>query len=174
MSKKSMNNDGEKRQNPYLIDKLAKIPAWLKIEFLKFWAVGMAFYLTFFGLPVRFDYLDRMVVFALILILAMEYLVIPVIYFMGHEEHPTDFYLPHHIKRKSILSFLGSALYVAIIVTLSHFIVTWWVKLGFKTIGDVLTESPADPFTFAFLFLILDLAWLFLRYFIHKLRVKKG
>lgn len=174
MSKKSMNDDNQKRQNPYLIDKLAKIPGWLKIGFLKFWAVGMAFYLTFFGLPARFDYLDRLVVFGLILVLAYEYMVIPIIHFMDTDERPTAFYLPHQIKRKSILSFLVTAAYIGVIVTLSHFVVVFWVGLGLKTIGELLTESPADPFTFALLFLIFDLVWLFLRHLILRLRAKKG
>jgi hypothetical protein len=168
-----MNDDGPKRQNPYLIDQLAKIPNWLKIGFLKFWSVGMAFYLTFFGLPARFDYLDRMVVFVLILILAYEYLVIPVIRFMNTLEKPTYFYLPHTIKRKSVLSFLGTAVYIVALIVLIHYTVVIWVGWGFPTIGDLLTESPADPFTFALLFLWYDSFWMGIRKVIDRCRKKK-
>jgi hypothetical protein len=82
MSNKKKNKDSEKL-NPYFIDKLASVPAYLKIGFLKFWLAGASFLLAIYGLGARFDLLDRLVVFALVMILGVEYLTNTVILYMN-------------------------------------------------------------------------------------------
>ena len=94
MSNKKKNKDSEKL-NPYLIDKLASVPAYLKIGFLKFWLAGASFLLAIYGLGARFDLLDRLVVFALVMILGVEYLTNTVILYMNKPESPTKFFFPH-------------------------------------------------------------------------------
>lgn len=37
-------NEEFQKQNPYQSDKLAKIPSWIKILLLKYWAAAAAFY----------------------------------------------------------------------------------------------------------------------------------
>lgn len=159
MSKKKNNT----QPNPYHVDKFATIPAWLKIEFLKFWLAGASFYLMFFGLPQPFDYLDRLVMMILLLTIAVEYLLQLIIVWMNTDKQPTSFYLIHEIKRKSVLSLLATFSYVIIIVGLFHLALNLWLTLGLRTIGDLISESTLDPFSFAIFYMVIDTAWMYIR-----------
>ena len=169
MSKKKNNN----KQNPYHIDKFATIPAWLKIEFLKFWLAGASFYLIVFGLPARFDYLDRMVIMTLIFAIGVEYLVQTITLWMSTDKQPTHFYLIHEINRKSLLSLFATLIYVAIIVVFAQLILQAWTSLGLTTIGDWISESTADPFSFAIIYMVFDTAWLYTRKCFKNWRLNK-
>ncbi len=159
MSKKKNSS----KQNPYHVDKFATIPAWFKIEFLKFWLAGATFYLVFFGLPQQFDYLDRLVMSALVLTIGLEYLVQNIIRWMHTDKEPTTFYLIHDIKKQSVFSLLATLLYASIITIIFHLSLTTWLSLGLMTIGTLISESTLDPFSFAIVFLVVDTAWMFAR-----------
>jgi hypothetical protein len=168
MSNKKKNKDSEKL-NPYFIDKLASVPAYLKIGFLKFWLAGASFLLAIYGLGARFDLLDRLVVFALIMILGVEYLTNTVILYMNKPDSPTTFYLPHEVNRKSFLSFFATAIYVAVMLLCIHFFLELWTSLGLITLGEILSESSIDPISFGLLFVAFDLLWINARKLIKKL-----
>ncbi|MCF7933049.1 MAG: hypothetical protein K9K93_07760 [Acholeplasmataceae bacterium] len=163
MSKKKNNP-----QNPYFVDKFAQIPARTKITFLKFWLSGASFYVTVNGLPERFDLLDRIVLMTLILILGVEYISNPIILWMHQDQSDTKRYLPHLIKRKSIFSLLATALYVIIMVVMTMMFLDLWVSWRLPTIGDIISQSTADPFSFALIFLMFDALWLFGRRHVTK------
>ncbi len=163
MSKKSTDSGPNGGYNPYLVDKLAKIPAWVKCGFMKFWFAGAAFYFCVFGLPATFDYLDKMVFIVLVMTLGVEYLVIPVIRWMKTDDIDTTKHLPHEVRRRSILSLLATGLYVLVIVFMIDRTLALWSGLGLPTIGDLISESPADPFSFGFLFLLFDFIWMQIR-----------
>lgn len=154
--------------NPYAIDKLAKIPAYLKVGFLKFWLAGACFLLAFYGLPASFAFLDRVVVFGLLLILGVEFITNTLIRWMNKPESDTFKYLPHEINRKSVLSFLGTGLYVAVILVLIHFTLVLWNLLGLVTVGELLSEASIDPISFGLLFLLFDTIWVAIRKQIKK------
>lgn len=166
MSKKKKNNQDQ--HSPYIVDKLASIPASVKIGFLKFWLVGATFYLIFYGLPPRFDFLDRFVVFTLILILGVEYLSNTIIYFMNTDKSDTLHFLPHEVRRRSIFSLLSTGLYCILVILAVHGILTLWTSLNLPTIGDAISESSADPISFGLLFLGVDAIWIKIRAFIKK------
>ncbi len=168
MSKKSTNNE----LNPYDIDRLAKISPKVKISVLKFWIVGASFYFGVYGLPLRFGFLDRMVVLWLILVLMFEYVGFTIIYWMHNEDVNTKKYLPHEVNRKSILCILATGLYVLIIMILVHFFIDTWVKIGLPTFGKISSESGIDPITYGLVFLFFDYLWIKARYIIKKLKNK--
>jgi len=158
--------------NPYDIDKMAKIPASWKISFMKFWLAGACFLLAFYGLGVNFSFLDRVVVFGLLLILGIEYITNTIIIWMNRPESNTLKHLPHEVNRKSVLSFFATALYVLVMISSIHYFIIFWTWLGFKTMGEVVSEATADPITFGFLFLIFDYIWISVRKFIKNRKVK--
>ena len=163
MSKKSTNNKNQ-QQNPYLIDKLARVPASVKIGFLKFWLAGASFYMTVLALPGSFDWLDRLVFLGLLLTLGVEYVSNTLIIWMDHDKVPTKHFLPHHVNRKSIKSLLATMLYASIMVVLFHFALILWVDLlGMPTIGIIISESMLDPFSFGIFFYVMDRLWLFIK-----------
>lgn len=172
-NKLKTNNESNQRPNPYLIDKLAKVPNWIKIDFLKFWVVGASFYFTINGLSLIMPILDAMLVFFLVLILAIEYISNTIILWMHTEERPTKWYLPHEINRRSVLSLLGTALYCSIIGGLVLWILDVWVGWGFPTFGTIMSGAEGDPITFALLFLGIDFLWITIRKALKKAS-KKG
>jgi hypothetical protein len=171
MSKKKKTNNN-RTNNPYFVDKLASIPPHVKIGFLKFWLAGASFFLTFNGLPYAFDFLDRAVMLFLVLILGIEYISNMIIIWMHTDQIDTKKYLPHEVDRKSFLSFIATAGYLAIMILAIHFTLELWVSIGLPTIGDIMSEQTADPFSFALLFLLYDYIWYTTRGFI-KNRTKK-
>lgn len=169
--KKNRDND---ELNPYGIDKLAKIPASWKIAFLKFWLAGACFLLGFYGLGVNFSFLDRLVIFGLLMILGVEYISNTLIIWMNRPESDTRRFLPHEVNRKSPISFLATTIYVAVMLASIHFFIIFWTWLGFKTMGEVVSEATADPITFAILFLIFDYLWITFRRLIKNRKVRKS
>lgn len=165
MSKKKKSNQKQQQnQNPYLIDKLAKIPASVKIGLLKFWLAGAAFYMTVLGLPQSFDWLDRLVILTLLLTLGIEYVSHTLIIWMNHDRQPTLNYLAHEVNRKSIASLGASFVYAAYIVIMFHFALILWVDiLRLPTIGLLISESILDPFSFGLFFYGVDRVWMVIR-----------
>jgi hypothetical protein len=171
MSKKQ--SDDNRKQNPYFVDKFASVSPKLKIGFLKFWIAGMTFYVAVLGLPERFDFLDRMVMWGLLFVLGTEYITIPIISWMHNDSRNTIKYLPHEVKRKSILSLLASFLYVGVMVALTNLIIALWIKIELPTIGDLISEASIDPFSFALLYLLLDSFWWRIRNLIKNMVKRK-
>ncbi len=174
MSKYRKNKEEEGNpQNPYFIDKFASISPRFKIGFLKFWLAGMTCFLAFMGLPSRFDYLDRIVMYCLLMILGVEYLSNSIIWWMNNDKSNTLKYLPHTFKRRSALSILMTTVYVIIMVVFTHYFLHFWVLLGIPTIGDLISESTVDPFSFAFVYLLFDFIWVKSRLLLLRLKKKK-
>lgn len=119
----------------------------------------MSFYLAVMGLPTTFDYLDRMVMWTLLMILGTEYIVNPIIYWMKNDKCDTYVFLPHTLKRKTFLSFLLTLAYVVSGVFFTHYVIELWVSMSLPTIGDIISEATADPFSFALVFLLFDFLW---------------
>ncbi len=168
MSKSKKNKQEEQKLNPYSIDKLSKIPAYLKIGFLKFWLAGACFLLTFYGLGAVFAFWDRVVIFALLLILGVEYVSNTLIIWMNKPESSTLKYLPHEVNRKSFLSFLATALYVMVMLVLINYAMELWAWIGIATIGELLSEATIDPISFGLLFVLFDYIWITIRKLIKK------
>ncbi len=160
------------RLDPYSIDKLSKIKPGLKVYFIKFWVFGASFLLAMMALPQRFDFLDRLVILILLITLASEYITNIAIRFMHREEAPTLKYLTHPFDSKKWYSIFLTLIYAAILTLATHFIIDFYVKIGGLTIGDLISESTADPFSFAILFIFLDLLYVFIKDFFMK--IKKG
>ncbi|HRY77956.1 MAG TPA: hypothetical protein P5154_04250 [Candidatus Izemoplasmatales bacterium] len=173
MSKKSK-IEAPKRPDPYAVDKLAVIPAWLKIGFLKFWVYGAVYYFIVFTLSGTLHFLDLWAVQLGVMILAIEYIGNTLIVWMHTEAKPTLKYLPHEINRKSVWSLLATALYTTLLFVVVQLTLLLWVDVwGLPTIGDLISESTADPITFSLLFLALDTLWVASRNAMKHLR-KKG
>jgi hypothetical protein len=154
--------------DPYQIDSLSKVPAKLKIGFMQFWLAGAVFMITVLGLPQAFDILDRLVVLVLLFTLAMEYGSNSLILWMKNKDFDSTIYLPHEISRKSILSLVATFVYSLIIVVSFHFVLEAWVGAGLLSIGDIISESTADPFSFAIWFLVINSIWIRLRKIIKR------
>lgn len=157
MSKKPTDPTG--RPDPYQIDKLAKLPAGLKIGVLQFWMAGASFLLSVLGLPAAFDGLDRLVMLVLVLTVGIEYIQNTVVSWMDRPGQETLSYLTHEISRKSALSLLATFVYSLLVVTAFYGVVSVWVAVGLPTIGDLISESTADPISFGLWYLAVSWIW---------------
>jgi putative flippase GtrA len=173
-STSKLKNDPKKKPtefNPYQIDKLSKIKPGVKIGFLKFWISGAAFFLTFTA--IQTDILDLMFALLLILTLSVEYITNKVIVWMDNDRGNTLQYLPHHVKRKSMLSLFATMGYVAVMIVSSYFLIEGLMSIGIPSIGMIMfgfDNTGIDPITFGLVFWLMDFFWLVVKNFLmhHK------
>jgi 2-dehydro-3-deoxyphosphogluconate aldolase/(4S)-4-hydroxy-2-oxoglutarate aldolase len=159
--------------NPYLVDKLARIPAWFKSFFLKFWVVGAVFFFVFMSSELSgLDFLDISAAYILILALGNEYIVNNLIRYMNTPDSPTLKYLPHFVRKKSIWSLLATLLYTAIMIALVYLAIELWLSLNLHTIDHYLLSQPdstgvnsleAGPISFALTYFSIDFIYLSIR-----------
>jgi hypothetical protein len=155
--------------NPYSIDRLHNIKPGIKIGFLKFWISGAVFFLTFTAFYI--DYLDLLIALYLLLVLSVEYIINKVIVWMDNDKFPTLSYLPHHIRRKSILSLLATMGYVLVMVLSSYFFIEFLLSLNIPSIGMILfgmENEGVDPISFGLIYLLMDYIWITIKNKLYK------
>ncbi len=150
--------DGRNNLDPYAIDKLAKIPAGVKVGFLKFWAAGATYY--FIAIPVGpylKDDLDLIVILCLVLGLVIEYIVNNIIRWMNNDKQKTLQYCFY--EKKSLASLFINILYatfMVILIYLTYFLISLiFTKLNIDLIQGV--GFGAEPTIFGILFFLYDL-----------------
>lgn len=161
MSKKQ---EDPKVLSPYQIDKLSKIPAGLKIGFLKFWTGGAAFMLAFASLMPNFDTLDRYVFLILILAIAGEYLIQNVIRWMENDKVKTQQYLQYKVK-KSYLGVWVSFVFHLVVVTIIYYLTEYIIGPYHLSIDSLLfgKSNSIGPFTFGILYFLVDYLYINIR-----------
>ncbi len=151
-------------------DFLSKIPAWVAVIFLKYWAAAaVVFFLTIGGLDVGLDYstMDTMTVaqvasqsmkIVIILALGMSLLfnyAIKQVVFMLHSR-TSNVKILYLINMRGFLAFVLHFVYMLAVSLIMYFLITW---LGYK--GMIVnffgnTNYGIEPFSYGFWFLIVD------------------
>ena len=150
--------------NPYEVDKLARIPSWLKILLLKYWAAAAACFLLFgiseLGVNVYsmgFDGTVKLVILlGLFMAVLMNYILRPIVRLMYNRRNNT--YRWNMINMKGLISF-GVALIYNLIISIIICILIVEVlspnHLVFDPFGT--TEGVGiEPLTVGLLYMILD------------------
>lgn len=166
----SLDEITEIEANPYELDKFSKIPSWIKIFFLKYWAAAAA---VFFFLVSNFllDFTELedaekklstnfALDFAVILFICLgltlffTYIVRPIIRFMFNRQNNTFKYNMVNIRGLWALPINFAYMFVvSIIIYPMQYILT--VKWGINT--NLFGQAAGiDPFTFGLMFLIVD------------------
>ena len=157
--------------NPYEVDKLAKVPSWIKILLLRYWAAAAASFLLFgiseLGL-VLYNASDDNEVFhvetnvKLILLLALffaiftNYVVRVFVRLMFNRRDNT--YRWNLINFKGILSFITSIFY-NLLLTIIIFIIIVGVLSRYGLVLDPFGTTGGigiEPFTVGFVYVIVD------------------
>ena len=166
--KKKTTQDDIDELNPYELDKLSKIPVWLVVIFLKYWAAAAAvFFMTIGGIDIGITLSDEGdisynfgVSFTIILLIALGMAVlfnygIKQIVFMMHNRRRNAFryYL---IPTRGLSSFLLHLVYMFVVSLILYFLT---IFLGSK--GWVLNPFNGgnygiEPFTYGLSFIIVD------------------
>ncbi len=146
----------EKELRPYKTDKLSKVPSWVKILFLKFWAAAAAFYFVGIGgtfIPAG-DNFKFTIFFGLVIGLVMEYVVKQIVRLMKNSADNTFKY--NLINMPGTKSFVLNLLYGILIVEPIIYLGGFMVKnnLWFNFFGD--EAVGAEPFLIGFLYIVID------------------
>lgn len=162
MKKENFNQEA----NPYKYDKLAKIPSWIKIFLLKYWAAGAAFFLGGMGSsgfiePGTIAGGEKMLVFFILLLaIMMEYLIKHLIFLMKNSKNNTFKY--NMVNKKGVLSFLLNLVYAGVCALPIMFLGSWLVYLDVNDIfhmPNIFGDSYGwglDPFFVGFIYILED------------------
>lgn len=143
----------------------AKIPSWLKILLLKYWAAGAAFY--FFGLGGSFlwsstdsDNTSLFLFVALTLgyALVSEYVVKQIVRLLRTSRDDTYYYNFINLKgTKSFFLYLG---YSALVLLPTMFFMGWLGSLGVVTLWGI---QGVEPLGYALVVTFVDFIYLFIK-----------
>ena len=154
--------------NPYEVDKLAKVPSWIKILLLRYWAAAAAGFLLFglseLGMNIYKDdevsafetNIKLIIILGLFLAVFTNYVVRVFVRLMYNRRDNT--YRLNLINFKGILSFVAALAYNFVLAILIFMIIVGFLsKYGlvldpFGTTGGI----GIEPFTVGFVYLILD------------------
>lgn len=171
--KNKVQNDFNKEANPYQLDKLSKIPSWIIVFVLKFWAAAAAIF--FIGMSVDIiDFstiqtedpvavmaqsLNLILLFGLFLALFENYIVRPYVRLMYNRRNNT--YRYNMINVKGFKSFLLCLPYMLLLSFILFFLTILLGKYGlvfdpFGTTGG----AGIEPFTYATCFILVDIVFL--------------
>lgn len=110
----NVKSSGKQKQfDPYKTDFLAKVPAWLKAIFVKFWFAGMVCFFFMFGIGLQ-D-LDAVVLIGIVLGVVVDVLVNPLFRFMETDRHEYNAYMMFPFPFKAIWTFFANVFYYLII-----------------------------------------------------------
>lgn len=162
--------DDNKEIDPYQVDKLSKVPSWLIVLILKYWAAAAAVFFSVIGggdIGITFDdipenptqvvaeYIQTIIIIALALALVTNYIVRPIVRLLYNRRNNT--YKFNMVNFKGFKSFLVSLCY-CLLISIVLFVVV--VVLGhyglvfdpFGTTGGV----GIEPFSYGIYFIIVD------------------
>ncbi len=159
--------------NPYKVDKLSKIPSWITINFLKYWAAAAAvFFILIGGIDIGIDFseiedqanataqssLDLsfkiIVLITLGLTLIFTYIVRPIVRLLYSRRNNT--YRYNMVNNKGIIALLLNWIYMFFISFTLFFVVIYFGYKGWipNIFGGV--NYGIEPFSYGLFFLILD------------------
>jgi hypothetical protein len=158
--------------NPYELDKLSKIPSWLIIIFLKYWAAAAAVYFGLIGgVSFGLDFSewgeptdiiqklaqDEIIIFilAFALCLGMNYIVKPIVRMMYNRRNNT--YRYNMVNGKGFVYLFVTFIYAFVLSIILYFMTNILSYYGlvldlFGTTGSI----GIDPFTYALCFIVVD------------------
>ena len=161
--------------NPYEVDKLARVPSWLKILLLKYWAAAAACFLLF-GISQLGLSLDTksatedvettvklLVLLGLFLSVFMNYVLRPFVRLMFNRRDNT--YRYNMINMKGIKSFGLALVYNMIMAMIIYLVLVYILSPNglvldpFGTTGGI----GIEPFTVGFIYLFFDAIFLIIK-----------
>ena len=162
--------DDNKEIDPYKVDKLSRVPSWLIVLILKYWAAAAAVFFSVIGggdIGITFDdvpenpaqvfaeYVQTIVIIALALALVTNYIVRPIVRLLYNRRNNT--YKFNMVNFKGFKSFLVSLCYCLLISIVLFIVVVFLGYYGlvfdpFGTTGGV----GIEPFSYGIYFIVVD------------------
>lgn len=168
---------GRKKEfDPYKVDFLGRIPAWIKAFFVKWWFAGAVCYFVMWG--VGLIGLDGIIVSGAVLGLVTEILVNPLLRFMERGSREYDAYMMFPFPFKAYWTFFTNILYYIAVIALVnglYFGMNELINLINGTQGTI--PLGVEPLVFGTFCLIADMALIGIKdlivYLVKKSRKKE-
>lgn len=172
MSKK-VKDDSQQEQNVYKMGAFSKLPSWFVSLLLKFWAAAAAvFFSVIGGLDIGLDFsttdedrisqmaadLSTVVIIGLVLALAMNYIVKPVVHMLNSSKDDT--YRTLMVNQKGWYSFFISLGYNMVLSIILYFVTVFLSSKGLILNLFGSTNYGIEPFTYGLCYLVVDLVFL--------------
>ncbi len=153
--------NNEQEFNPYKIDKLAKIPTWIKVFFVKVWVAGAICYFCLWGLGAQvYDILDRLILTAVITGIVVDFMLNPAFLYFESDKKEYHKYMLIPVPAKQLWS-----LPINIIVSIIEILIIFWIYSSINIMYNKINNKPDDyiflgvePILYGLLFLIIDMA----------------
>ena len=149
----------EKEFDPYKVDKLSRIPAWLKAIFIKFWFAGAVCYFIMMGTGLK-DF-DGIIVTGVVLGVVVDVLVNPLFGYMQSDKREYDKYIMLPFPFKKFWTF-----FVNIIYYMGVLLVVNYCYLGINTMCNAIAGTEltyyvgVEPLLFGVITTIVDMAFI--------------
>lgn len=149
----------EKEFDPYKVDKLSRVPAWLKAIFIKWWFAGAVCYFIMMGTGLK-D-LDGIIVTGVVLGVVVDVLVNPVFSYMQSDRREYDKYIMLPFPFKKFWTFFVNIIYYVVVL-----IVVNYCYLGLNLLCNAIAGTEllyyvgVEPLLFGTFCLIVDMAFI--------------
>ncbi len=116
-------NGKDREFDPYKIDKLARIPAWVKALFIKFWFAGALCYFVMMGLGVYVtDTLDMIFLCGVILGILTDIMINPIFRMLESDKKEYNAFMMFPFPFKAYWTFITNILYyIGVITCVNYF-----------------------------------------------------
>lgn len=159
-------NKAPDQPDPYKIDKLAMIPAWVKASFIKFWVAGAICYFFLFSfLLSNMAALDKIVFTGVMIGIIFDLLVNPAMLYFESEklEYHPYILLPYSAKK----------IWTLLINIPVGILTVWLINLGYSVlIPNISIIKGVEPITFGLMYLIIDMTFVSIKNLIIKTFLK--
>jgi hypothetical protein len=160
---KNVKRNGKQKQfDPYKIDKLSRIPTWIKAIFIKFWFAGAVCYFIIWGLSNYItDALDLIVFCGLVMGVVVDVLVNPLFRFMESDRKEYNAYMLFPFPFKAFWTFFTNIIYYIIVLALVNLAYTGINELINLIAGtEDLINVGIEPLLFGVLVTIVDMIFI--------------
>jgi hypothetical protein len=152
-------NGKQKQFDPYSVDKLSRVPAWIKAIFIKFWFAGAVCYFIMMGIGLT-D-LDAIVLMGIVLGIVVDVLVNPCFRYFQSNEKEYDPYIMFPFPFKAFWTFFANIIYYLIVLFGVNYL-----YLGVNTLINIIAGTEltyylgVEPLVFGVFTLIVDMIFI--------------
>lgn len=157
-----------KKFDPYKLDRMSRVPTWIKAFFVKIWSNGVVCFLFVWGMQNYIaDHLDLMVLTGLMLGIINDLFVNTAFLHFQSDKREFDNYIMFPFPFKKFWTFFANIFYYIIVVFSVYFGIYYWVNKLF-TFG-------LEPITFGLFTMLFDMAFIGIKdLIVHLVRKSKA
>lgn len=152
---------GKQREfDPYKIDKLSRVPTWLKAVFIKWWFAGVVSYFILWGLSIS-DGLDRIVLCGAVMGVVVDLLVNPIFRYMESDRKEYNTYMMFPFPFKAFWTFFANLIYYVFIMFFVNLAYTGFNELLNLIMGtEGLIHVGIEPLLFGVFCVMADMVFI--------------